>query len=231
MAEEESGEGGGFAAKTDAIKKSLIQSTTKRRSVPAAALGLLRRKDLHLHNFFQRNSTKNNNNNFSNNTTTKEIILNCRPMPRETCCHTNSPKSTCFSNCVTGATTSNQSKIHQQLIDGGKNMFKSNSEDTAQETFPLAAPQSGPRFVRNRLTTTPLNYNSSLGKNMTTVTGQMPVSSSTHHHLATGGGHLHARRESFLYRADDREPLFNPSSLLGYRPVSRASSVASSDPQ
>uniref|UniRef100_A0A915D7W1 3',5'-cyclic-AMP phosphodiesterase n=1 Tax=Ditylenchus dipsaci TaxID=166011 RepID=A0A915D7W1_9BILA len=66
---------------------------------------------------------------------------------------------------------------------------------------------------------------------------QMPSSSSTSG-LAGGGGHhlgimsgMHARRESFLYRGDEREPLFNAALLGGGRPVSRASSVASSDPQ
>lgn len=87
---------------------------------------------------------------------------------------------------------------------------------------------------------------------------RMPSSSSTstgfpsHHHihLGGGGGGVHARRESFLYRAtiDDREqpPFFANSALFGGgstttapttagsscpRPISRASSVASSDPQ
>lgn len=63
-----------------------------------------------------------------------------------------------------------------------------------------------------------------------------PSSSSTgfnthaHHHLGIGG--LHTRRESFLYRADDRDSYYNPlfPSAAG-RPISRASSVTSSDPQ
>ena len=66
---------------------------------------------------------------------------------------------------------------------------------------------------------------------------QLPPSSSStgfnthaHHHLGIGG--LHARRESFLYRADDRDSYYNPlfPSAAG-RPISRASSVTSSDPQ
>uniref|UniRef100_A0AC34QK25 Uncharacterized protein n=1 Tax=Panagrolaimus sp. JU765 TaxID=591449 RepID=A0AC34QK25_9BILA len=55
----------------------------------------------------------------------------------------------------------------------------------------------------------------------------IPSSSSTghfHHHLGVNIGH--ARRESFLYKADDRDLLATSSC----RPVSRASSVASTDP-
>lgn len=243
-------EAGGFAAKTD-VKKSLIskQSTnsTKKRSVPAAALGLLRRRDLHLHNFFQRHSAKNNNNSSNNKeeeknsknipilsyNEQKSTIFNCAisgASPRETS-RVNTPISTRFS-CTTTATTSNQPKLHQHSI-GGENSSNSNSDDEVdnqqQRILPLATiPSSNTRFAPRsvrRLVATPLSISGS-GRN----TGQMPSSSSMHHHLAAVG-QSHARRESFLYRADDREPLYNPASLLGYRPVSRASSVASSDPQ
>uniref|UniRef100_A0A914Z0Y8 Uncharacterized protein n=1 Tax=Panagrolaimus superbus TaxID=310955 RepID=A0A914Z0Y8_9BILA len=57
----------------------------------------------------------------------------------------------------------------------------------------------------------------------------IPSSSSTghfHHNLLNVGGH--ARRESFLYKADTDRDILSSSSC---RPVSRASSVASTDPQ
>uniref|UniRef100_A0AC35GUZ0 Uncharacterized protein n=1 Tax=Panagrolaimus sp. PS1159 TaxID=55785 RepID=A0AC35GUZ0_9BILA len=49
------------------------------------------------------------------------------------------------------------------------------------------------------------------------------------HHNLLNVERGHARRESFLYKADtDRDILLSSSSC---RPVSRASSVASTDPQ
>lgn len=243
-------EASGFAAKTD-VKKSLISkpsstNSTKKRSVPAAALGLLRRRDLHIHNFFQRHSAKNNNNSNNNKeeknsknipilsyNEQKSTIFNCAISDASPCetNRANTPSSTRFS-CTTTATTSNQPELHQHSI-GGENSSNSNSDDEVdnqqQRILPLATiPSSNTRFAPRsvrRLVATPFSISGS-GRN----TGQMPSSSSTHHHLAAVG-QSHARRESFLYRADDREPLYNPASLLGYRPVSRASSVASSDPQ
>lgn len=64
--------------------------------------------------------------------------------------------------------------------------------------------------------------------NIPSSSGTIPSSSSTghfYHHLGVSGGH--ARRESFLYKAEDRDLLASSSC----RPVSRASSVASTDPQ
>lgn len=264
-------EAGGSAANTKlaAAKLPTSQQTQKKRSVPAAAFGLLRRKDLHLYNFFQRHNPKNSSSinreqqktpqnpknllvstsNINAPSSTKNsTIFNCAisgASPRES--RANTPISTNFS-CATAATTSMQQSegISTKPVNRSvNNSSNSNSDEedniSQQQILPLVSSlPSNSRFAQRsgrRLIAAPLSLSGSgpIGRN----SGQIPSSSSGgggiggHHHLAASGGpgQLHARRESFLYRADDREPFFNPASLLGYRPVSRASSVASSDPQ
>ncbi|KAE9548527.1 hypothetical protein FO519_008259 [Halicephalobus sp. NKZ332] len=103
---------------------------------------------------------------------------------------------------------------------------------TSSIVTPVGARRHTVWFVSGRrATTTPNPLPGPSGnnpENLPSSSSTIPSSSSTghfYHHLGVTGGH--ARRESFLYKADDRELLASSSC----RPVSRASSVASTDPQ
>lgn len=222
------------------IKKSLnteisnVSSSTsaltpkKRRLVPHAALNLLRRRrDLQIHSFFQRHNSSQKHliqpnssvNNFSVPLTLPEVETQC--LAEESA----PPQTTCSESTSSSAT----------LADERSDVFHVSTMTPTHKTSVLTNSRVQRRDIsgdfHQSATSTPTHGQMSTSASVTTNLGN----SSGHYHLnlLPGSSGLHARRESFLYRAsDEREPLFNIAPLLATcRPVSRASSVASSDPQ
>lgn len=198
------------SSSTSNLTSAREHAANKRRGLPSAALGLLRRRgqELHsLHHFFQRHSQ----------TPTRA-------------------KHPSHNNATIGNFSSSASSSHQTKTgEPSRIEIEGEAEDGSPSTPPQhivggGSPQPPPRV--RRLPAGP-STSVQLGG---PARGQLPSSLSTsgHHHLGlmTSGGGMHARRESFLYRAAE-EPYFGASMLGGGggRPVSRASSVASSDPQ
>lgn len=248
------------------ISGNTPQPTPKKRSVPAAAFGLLRRRDLHLHNFFQRHSQKGLGKAVGVGSTpplSSKTQLNTTTSATSNTpiyCGGTSSNTGNFSSCSSHATETEQQ--HQQspappsLLTSAssstlvtepprRTFVDEDPPSSSEETDALGekAPSVHPRAGQTRNLRRLIAPSSGSMPSNTTVGGTsargIPTSSSGgHYHLGIGGGSgglplgIHARRESFLYRADDREPFFNAApSLLGCRPISRASSVASSDPQ
>ncbi|KAI1727438.1 3'5'-cyclic nucleotide phosphodiesterase domain-containing protein [Ditylenchus destructor] len=200
--------------------------TKKRSTLPSAALGLLRRRgqDLHLHTFFQRHSQ-------TPTRAAKRSVENNLA---------GAFSSTSQSQRASAKTSVAESAIlSEEENESGQNPLREHSPSTPPSNrvafgHPSSggSPQTNSRGGMRRIPAGP-----STSVQLGGVPGRtgLPSSLSTsgHHHLglmASQTGGMHARRESFLYRAEEREPFFGVGSLLG-RPVSRASSVASSDPQ
>lgn len=197
-----------------------ILTPKKRRLVPNAALNLLRRKrDLQIHNFFNRHNSSQKNLINSNSSVNNFSVL--FPKVENQCLIEESTPldTTCGASTLSSTT----------LADERSDVFHASTMASTHKANVRVQRRDVSGDFHQSSTSTPTHGQISSSTSVTTNIGN----SGNYYHLNVlpGSSGLHARRESFLYRnSDEREPLFNIAPLL-CRPVSRASSVVSSDQQ